>query len=413
MRKLTGQVRALTVAVSLALGTVAVAALPFVAEAQQKKLDVRPEVRKKVVAAQEAANKGNFGETIRLLKDAKSSGPLKSDEEYAVNELLIYAANSAQDYRLLAQTIEERLSSGRVGDRLQKLNLLANTYYTLNDLPKAEEATQRLIQARGSASADDLQLLGTIQFQRKNYRAAAPTLSRAADAAARAGKSAKTQGQLLEMLNAAYFNIGDNAARIATLNRLFAVTPKSDVFGQLVTAYTKSTGGDRVAMLNLYRLGAAKGVLSKDHWPKFVDAALDLSSPGEAATALDKGMASGGIKKDDRNLRMAGEAKKQTEALKASLPQREREARALATGEADVKLAVSYFSVGDYAKAVEAAKRGIGKGKVKSLDDANFVLGIASLKLKKSADAKAAFSAAGEANPKVKDVADLWAAVGA
>jgi hypothetical protein len=54
--------------------------------------------------------------------------------------------------------------------------------------------------------------------------------------------------------------------------------------------------------------------MNKDHWPKFVDAALDLSSPGEAAMALDKGMATGGIKKDDRNVRMAGEAKKQTEA---------------------------------------------------------------------------------------------------
>ena len=408
MRNLSGQLRA--VALALVVGT-GVLVMPTIAEAQ-KKLDVRPEVRNRVKAAQDAATKGNFSEAIRELKAAKAVGALKADEEYAVNELLIYAANGARDYPLLAQTIEERLASGRASDRVQKLNVLANTYYSLNDLGKAEATTQRLIQARGSASADDLALLGQIQFLRKNYKAAAGTLDRAATAAAKAGKSAKAQGQLLEMLNSSYFNLGDNERRLATLNRLFAIAPKTDVFSQLVTAYEKASAGDRVAMLNLYRLGAAKSVLSKDHYAKFADTALDLSSPGEAAATLEKGFSTGAIKKDDRSTRMLTEIRKQLEDLKRSLPQRELEGKALATGEADVRVALAHFTLGDNAKAVEAARRGLGKGKVKSPDDANMILGIALARLKKGADAKAAFQAAGAANPKVKGVADLWAMVG-
>ena len=408
MRKFSAQLRA--AALVLVLGASAVV-MPTIAEAQ-KKLDVRPEVRTRVKAAQDAATKGNFSEAIRELKAAKALGALKADEEYAVNELLIYAANGARDYRLLAQTIEERLASGRVSDRLQKLNLLANTYYSLNDLGQAEEATQRLIQARGNASADDLALLGQIQFLRKNYKAAAGTLDRAATAAARAGKSAKAQGQLLQMLNSSYFNLGKLDERLATLNRLFDVMPNAEVFSQLVTANERDSGSDRVTMLNLYRLGAAKSVLAKDHYAKFADTALDLSSPGEAATALEKGFSTGAIKKDDRNSRMLAEIQKQLADLKTSLPQREREGRALATGEADVRVALAYFTLGDYAKAAEAAKRGLGKGKVKSPDDANMILGIASARLKKAADAKAAFQAAAAANPKIKSVAELWALVG-
>ena len=410
MRKFASQLRAVVVALAVG-GTLAVT-LPTVAEAQAKKLDVRPEVRSKVKAAQDAIAKGNYSEAIRNLKDAKAVGALKGDEEYAVNELLIYAANGARDYRLLAQTLEERLSSGRVSDRLQKLNTLAGTYYSLNDLGKAEEVTQRLIQARGNASADDLALLGQIQFLRKNFKAAAGTLDKAATAAANAGKPAKTQGQLLEMLNNSYFNIGDNARRLATLNRLFVVMPKADVFSQLVNAYEKASAGDRVAMLNLYRLGAAKSVLAKEHYAKFVDTALDLSSPGEAASVLDKGMSTGAIKKDERSTRMLTEVKKQLEALKVSLPQREREAKALTTGEGDARLATAYFTVGDNARAVEAAKRALGKGKVKAPDEANMVLGIALARLKKAGDARAAFQAAGVANPKVKGIADLWASAG-
>lgn len=410
MRKFAAQLRAIVVA--LAVGGALSVGLPTVADAQQKKLDVRPEVRTKVKSAQDAIAKGNYSEAIRDLKDAKSVGALKGDEEYAVNELLIYAANGARDYRLLAQTLEERLASGRVSDRLQKLNTLAGTYYSLNDLGKAEEATQRLIQARGNASPDDLALLGQIQFLRKNYKVAAGTLDKAATAAANAGKPAKTQGQLLEMLNNSYFNIGDNDRRLATLNRLFGVTPKADVFSQLVTAYDKASAGDRVAMLNLYRLGAAKSVLSKDHYAKFADTALDLSSPGEAATVLEKGMSMGAIKKEERTERMLIEVRKQLETLKVSLPQREREAKALTTGEADARLATAYFTLGDNAKAVEAAKRGLGKGKLKAPDEANMVLGIALARMKKAGEAKAAFQAAAAANPKIKGVADLWATAG-
>ena len=89
-----------------------------------------------------------------------------------------------------------------------------------------------------------------------------------------------------------------------------------------------------------------------------------------------------------------------------------REAKALTTGEADARLAAAYFTVGDYAKTTEAAKRGLGKGKVKAPDETNMVLGIALTRLKKTGDARAAFQAAGAANPKVKGIADLWASAG-
>ena len=78
-----------------------------------------------------------------------------------------------------------------------------------------------------------------------------------------------------------------------------------------------------------------------------------------------------------------------------------------------MRLATSFYTLKDYAKAVEAAKRGLGKGRVKRPDAANMLLGIALVESKKGAEAKAAFQAAGAANPSIKSVADLWAAVGA
>lgn len=410
MRKLTARVLAL--ALAAAAGTFVLATAPTTAVADQKKLDVRKEVREKVSAAQAAGQKGNFSEAIRQLKEAKAIGNLKPDEEYAVNELLIWAANGARDYKLLTATIEERLATGRVGgsDKVQKLNVLANAYYSSGELRKAVEAAQRLIAARGgNGTADDLTLLATAQFQLKDYKAASGTLERAY--AASAGKSVKSRSALLEMLNAAYYDLGETDKRMQTLVRLLSIAPTSKTFEQIANAIGKQAEGDTVIMLNVYRLGVSKNVLTKDHYAKFVDAALELLSPGEAVTVLEKAVAIGAVKKEDRTTRLLADSKKQVQQIKTNLPQQEKEARALATGEGDVRLATNYFTTGEYAKAIEAARRGIGKGRVKRLDAANMMLGIALVETRKGAEARAAFQAATAANPKMKAVADLWISV--
>ena len=162
----------------------------------------------------------------------------------------------------------------------------------------------------------------------------------------------------------------------------------------------------------LYRLGAAKGLLSGDQFADYAERALDLSSPGEAVSALEKGMAAGAIKKDERNNKVLADAKAQLERMKATLAQQEKEARAIATGEPSAKVATAYFSLRNYAKAAELAQGAIAKGNLKRADDVNMVLGIALANQKKSTDAKKAFAAAGAANAKSKDVAGLWSSVG-
>ena len=82
-------------------------------------------------------------------------------------------------------------------------------------------------------------------------------------------------------------------------------------------------------------------------------------------------------------------------------------------GEVDVKVGLGFFSTGDYAQAVEAIRRGIGKGGVERLDDANLLLGAALLELGKRDEARSAFEAAKAAAPAgsyLGRIADLWIA---
>jgi tetratricopeptide (TPR) repeat protein len=324
---------------------------------------------------------------------------------------MIWAASGAKDHKLVLATVDERLATGRVtgADLTRKLRLKATTHYALRDYRSAAAAFEKL-GAQGALTADDLTLLATSQMQLRDYGKATTTLERAIVANDKAGRSSKN-GALLEMLNSAYFETKNDAKRMQTLHRLMAVAPKQSTFKQLANAYEVESARDPVVMINVYRLGAAKGLLAGEQFAKYAETALDLSSPGEAVAMLEKGMAAGAIKKDDRNNRLLQDAKGQIVRVKATLPQQEAEAKAIQTGEPEAKLATAYFTLKNYAKASEAAQRAVSKGNLKRADDVNMLLGISLANSKKPAEAKKAFTAAAAANAKTRGVADLWTSV--
>ncbi|MEX0735487.1 MAG: tetratricopeptide repeat protein [Steroidobacteraceae bacterium] len=409
----TSKFRASVLAILMALPIAGLTALTLATDAvaQERAGGWRKEVADKVQAAQTAGQKGNYGEAIRLLKEAKAKAPLSPQEEQGVNELLIWAASGAKDHKLVLQTVDERLATGRVtgADLARKLRLKATTHYALRDYRNAAATFDKLA-AQGPLNADDLTLLATCQMQLRDYQKATTTLERAIAANAKAGRTGKL-APLLEMLNSAYFETNNEAKRMQTLHRLMTAAPKASVFKQLASAYEVQSAKDPVVMINVYRLGAARGLLSGDHYEKYAETALDLSSPGEAVAMLEKGMAAGTIKKDDRNNRLLADAKSQVDRVKATLGQQEAEAKAIATGEPSAKLATAYFTLKNYAKASEAAKRGIDKGKLRRPDDLNMLLGISLANSKKSSEAKTAFKAAAAANSKIRGVADLWSSM--
>lgn len=410
---MTKKFRASMLATLLAVPLAGMAALTLSVDAQAETSGGwRKEVADKLTGAQTAAQKGSFNEAIRLLKEAKAKAPLSAQEEHGINEYLIYAAASANDHRLVIQTVDERIGTGRVsGAELQKkLRLKATTHYSLREYREARAALDRLA-TTGALNTDDLILLANCQMQLRDFRAAAPTLEKAIAGAEKARKPVSVTSKLLLALHEAYQQTGNETAKLQTLHRLMLVAPSRDSFKWIASAYEVKTQRDPVVMINIYRLGASRGLLSGEHYAKYAETALDMSSPGEAVAMLEKGMAAGVIKKDDRNNRLLADAKAQVDRVKATLAQQEREAQAIQAGEPEAKVATAYFTLKNYAKASEAAKRGVTKGKLRRPDDLQMLLGIALVETKKAAEAKSHFKAAAAANEKLKGVADLWSSM--
>ena len=113
------------------------------------------------------------------------------------------------------------------------------------------------------------------------------------------------------------------------------------------------------------------------------------------------------------NQQVLQETKAAVAADKKSLPSEAAAAEKKPNGEVGVKVGLGYYSTGDYEQAVAVTRKGIAKGGVARLDDANLLLGAALLALGRSDEARAAFDAAAAAAPPgspTARIAKLWLA---
>jgi tetratricopeptide (TPR) repeat protein len=94
----------------------------------------------------------------------------------------------------------------------------------------------------------------------------------------------------------------------------------------------------------------------------------------------------------ERMLRLLTRLKARAEADRDNLPAFEAQAAASNVGQLDVKLGELYFGFGEYKQAIVVIQRGLGKGQVKSLDEAYVYLGESQVALGNLAEARKSFA---------------------
>ena len=171
---------------------------------------------------------------------------------------------------------------------------------------------------------------------------------------------------------------------------------------------------DMRAKLDILRLEFAKDWLTREsEFTEMAEDAIDIGSPTEALTVLNRGIERGAVKlisPTDHPSKMLATAKLQAAEDKRQVAALDREAQAGKNGEADVKVGLVYLAQGDNQKAVDSITRGLSPervGRVKRVDDANMMLGIAYARLGKADEAKKAFAAA-QADPRMANAATIW-----
>jgi tetratricopeptide (TPR) repeat protein len=382
---------------------------PAYAADKKGEKQIGPKVGKPLKEALDLAQQKKFKEAMAKVREVQAIPGKTPYEEYKVNEIVAYIAVNLQDAATATKAWEATLDSGELSpaEMKQRLDQLTKVYYGAKNYPKAIQFGTRYAKEVGPDTEIALLVVQSYYLQ-QDYPRAIESAQALIRTASQSGQTVKKEW--LDLLMDSQAKAGRDADAQATLEQLVAKYP-SPLYWNNMFIYVQNQGGssDRKS-LEVYRLKMLTNSLKDSDYVDMAQLALALGFPGDAKTVLDKGfnnkVLGTGANKDREN-RLMNLAKENSAKDQKGLPQFEKEAIAAANGEADLKLGEAYASYGEYDKGIEAMKRALKKGGLKSSDEAHLQLGIAYFNSKRTSDAVSEFKAV-PADSKLASVARLW-----
>jgi hypothetical protein len=403
MKKANHLLRAALAAAGLA-GAATMSALPVIAVAQDAKPPkLNAKVQKALAGAQEAIQAKDWAKAMAGIEEARAVEGKGPYDEFMIAELGGFVELNQKDYAAAAESFEATIKSGYVpaADLPNRNKVVSQLNFQIENYPKAiEYGKQYLASAPSDQAIGDLVARG--YYLQKDYANARDTAKKVVDA------SAKPSEQILQVLLASNLELDDRPAIFATLEALVKHYPQPKYWNDLLNNQLFASKTDR-ELRSLYRLMEETKTLDKgEEYAEMATALVGGGFPSEAKRVLEKAM-SEGLLEGDAKTRAEQElerARSGAEADRKELAGADAALAAAKTGNDMVSLGKLYFSTGDYAKAADAIQKGVAKGGVTDVDDANTLLGIALARAAKPQEAVAAFQAIKD--PRLAELGRLW-----
>jgi hypothetical protein len=403
--------------IATALLSVAIPAalMPIQAMAFQKKEKpakapkLNPAFAKPISEAQKLLQAQKFQEALTQLAAAEAAQPIRSPyEEYVLRETQVQAYNSLKDFPNLGKAIEASLATGQMpADQVPaRQRIVGQLALQSKDWPKAIQ----FLSAYTAANPADLEsryALAQGYYFAKDPANTKATISSLIGSAKAAGQPIKEEWLQLPLRLAVESQ--NRATVITALTDIVTIVPKPAYWRDLLNQVQAQKLSDR-ANLNLIRLKDATNVgMDGNDYLEVAEVALRLGLPGEARTYLQRGMTTNAFASNSKKYATDAltQASSQAATDEKSLPASEKSTAAAKLGQPDVAVGLGYLSYNNTAKAIELLERGIAKGGVRDLEDAQLNLGIAKFRAGDSAGALAALGNV-KANPQLAQIANLW-----
>ncbi|MEN9706354.1 MAG: hypothetical protein RLZZ393_2233, partial [Pseudomonadota bacterium] len=384
-------VHAVILAVAVAAGgasftSIAQAAAPAMSAAVATPLD----------AANKAIRANKLDEALAKLREAAAVSGKTPHETYVMNQLLSFVLLKQNKFADALPVLEQMLASGNASaaEKSTINKQLLGIYSAQKNYPKMLELGQGLITA-GAADSATFGAVATAYEKTGKLGDAVKFVKSRIDSATSAGRK-PPENELLLLLDYQR-RLKDDKGEAETFEKLVSYYQKADYWDNVLAPVIKAPGNTDGFTLNVYRLMRSTGTLKKaSDYTEMAQLSKETGSSGEALEVLQKGISSNAFteaRDKDRNARLLESIKKQVAADQAGVAKADADAKAGKAGDADVAVGRTYFGLGQYDKAAEAFKRGIGKGGLASTEEAQMLLGISLLRQKKGGEAVAAFKA--------------------
>lgn len=405
---------ALASAIALGLSTGVAALIPasaVAAEASANKITTKA-VAVPMKKAQEAIQAKQWDTALAEIKKAQAAEKKTPFEAYQIDEFLAYVLIQQKKYSEAANVYERMLNSGFVPEaqRDERMKTLANLAFQVKDYKKSADWSKRSLE-RNPNQLDMGQLLAQSYYLLNDFPNAAASMQKVIQQAERAGK--KPEENWLQIVLSSHFKANNKDGVASALKQVVRYYPNAEYWENLLDIYRRKNANDDRIVLGYYRLMDEVGALKdKGDIVEMAQLAMDAGMPGEAESVVERSIEKGVLKSDDKTEqgrydRLLSGAKKQATADRASLDQLAQEAEKASQGQALVGLGQAYFSYGRYDEAIAAFEKGIKKGGVLDADEAQILLGIAYMRKGQKDQARQAFRAIKD-DSKWNELSDLW-----
>jgi tetratricopeptide (TPR) repeat protein len=364
---------------------------------------------KPLTASQAASKAEKWAECLASAREADALPNKTPYDTYVVNEMIGLCAIRSGDNAAAAQAFEALLGSEFVDAQRKSsyLRILMQLNYQAKNYPKAIEFGNRAIR-EGSAN-DELRLLtAQAYYLQPDYKGAISFIEGWVAETEKAGGTPtdNTVGLFLSSC----IKLEDDACMMRALTKQAAYHPKDETWSNLVMLLLRNANNDGI--LEVYRLASEVGGMRRgEDYLEMAQLATDKGLPGEAQAALEAAIAKKNFN-DPKSLetatRMLATAKTQASTDKAGLAQQVKGAAAGKNGQVDVRMGQALLSYGMHQEALDAIQRGIAKGNVRNMAEAQLALGHTYLRLGKKDEAIKAFSAV-QGDELMTRLGNLWA----
>jgi hypothetical protein len=367
---------------------------------------------KAMTAAKKAADARQSDEVISRANEVLAIPARTPFDTFVAYQFLAMAYAQKNDIAKVLEAMQGQVDSGipRGSERTGIISGMAHIAFDAKNHAKAEEYGSLLIKG-GAADAAMYKLVGQSMYQQGKHADAARLLGE--HVANLVGPGNVPDEQTLQVLVTAQDKTGDQPGVADTLERLVTHYPKADYWRLALQAAGRGLKLSERQSLQLYRLRMATETLSR--CAELKDMAAILSSAGmfgEGQRVIETGLASKlcAEKADQDALQLSlTAASSAASRARDDLKDLETEARDSGTGELEAVVGSSLFGFGEFARSAEVLARGIGKGGIKNLVDAQFMLGIAQFRAGDKAAAAKTFHAIRTDDPFSARLARLWA----
>jgi tetratricopeptide (TPR) repeat protein len=371
-------------------------------------------IGKPVQQAQALVKQKKYADALQRLKEADAVSNKSPYETYVIEETRAAATLGEADYAGAIKALEAVVATHFLppAEAVKRVQTIVQLDYQLKDYPKTVDAAERYYKEGGN-DPEPRRLMAQAYFLENDFADAAKTIRDLLAASARAG-GAPDETLLLTLANSD-LKLKDQDGYVDTLERLAASHPKRDYWVDLCRAVAQKPGFATRLQLDLDRIEVAVGAMTAPE--QFVEAAelaLEAGFPGDAGMFLAKGNEAGVLGSGsgaERQKRLAGMAKQQSDDDVKGLAQQQKEAEAGKTGVAVEKLGEAYASYGRYPEAIAALEQSLAKGGLDHPDDARLHLGMAYLHAGEVAKATAILQPIKDGDG-TADLARLWLIAG-